>query len=114
MSINKQIPAEQWGEFFDTFANGNKGRLMDLELIDRELGHETPVTEQSLWSLIYDPVNKGNNVTIEIGRDRVAYGHTIETPKEVWQKQDDSGKVVALEIKADDGNKAIVRFLENR
>ncbi len=111
MSINKQIPAEQWIEFFDTFTNGNRGRLIDLEVVDREFGDETPVKEQPLWSLIYDPANKGNDLTIEIGRDQVAYGHTIEAPNEVWQEQDDNGKVVALGIKADDENQAIVRLL---
>jgi hypothetical protein len=111
MSINKQIPAEQWVEFFDTFTNGNRGRLIDLEVVDRELGDETPVKEQPLWSLIYDPANKGNDLTIEIGRDQVAYGHTIEAPNEVWQEQDDNGKVVALGIKADDENQALVRLL---
>lgn len=111
MSINKQIPAEQWVEFFDTFTNGNRGRLIDLEVLDRELGDETPVKEQPLWSLIYDPANKGNDLTIEVGRDRVAYGHTIEAPNEVWQEQDDNGKVVALGIKADDENQAIMRLI---
>ncbi len=63
MSITKQIPAKQWGEFFDKFlwkssppdgvspsvktgrlsaTNGNKGRLIKLEAIDREMGDETP------------------------------------------------------------------------
>ena len=111
MPINKQIPAEQWVEFFDTFTNGNKGRLIDLKVLDCELGDETPVKEQPLLSLIYDPVDKGNDLTIEIGRTQVAYAHTIDAPNEVWQEQDDNGKVVALEIKADDETQAIVRLL---
>ncbi|HEY9676054.1 MAG TPA: DUF5335 family protein [Waterburya sp.] len=111
MSINKQIPADQWVEFFDTFTNGNRGRLIDLEVVDREVGDETLVKERPLLSLIYDPVNKGNDLTIEIGREQVSYGHTIDAPKEVWQEQDDKGNVVALEIKADDENQAIVRLL---
>lgn len=36
MSTNKQIPLEQWREFFDMFTNGNRGRLIKLEVIDRE------------------------------------------------------------------------------
>lgn len=111
MSINKQIPTEQWVEFFDTFTNGNKGRLIDLEVLDQELGDEIPVKEQPLWSLIYDPVDKGNDLIIEIGREQVAYAHTIDSPNEVWQEQDDNGKVVALGIKADDETQAIVRLL---
>lgn len=111
MSVNKQIPSEQWVEFFDTFTNGNKGRLIELEVLDQELGDEIPVKDQPLFSFIYDPVDKGNDLTIEIGREQVAYGHTIEAPTEVWQKQDDNGKVVALEIKADGKTQTIVRLL---
>lgn len=110
MSINKQIPLEHWVEFFDTFTNGNKGRSIDLEAIDPELGNVTPVKNQPLWSFVYDPVGKGNELTIEIGRDEVAYGHTIYAPNEVWQEQDDNGKVIALQIKADDRTQAIVRL----
>ena len=111
MSLNKQIPAEQWVEFFDMFTNGNKGRLIELEVLDPELGDETPVKDQPLLSLVYDPVGKGNDLTIEIGRDQVAYAHTIDAPNKVWQQQDENGKVVALEIKADDRTQAIVRLL---
>jgi len=111
MSITKQIPAEQWGEFFDTFTNGNKGRLIKLEVIDREIGDETPVENMPLRSLIYDPVGKGNDLTIEIGRDEVAYGHTIEAPNEVWQEQDENGRVVALEIKTEDGTQTVLQLL---
>ncbi|HEY9599998.1 MAG TPA: DUF5335 family protein [Allocoleopsis sp.] len=111
MLVNKQIPREEWIEFFDMFTNGNKGRLINLELIDRELGDETPVKEQPLLSLMYDPVDKGNDLTIEIGRTQVAYAHTIDAPQEVWQAQDDNGKVIALEIKADAGNQAILSLL---
>lgn len=111
MSTNKQIPLEQWREFFDMFTNGNRGRLITLEVIDREMGDLTPVENMPLRSLMYDPVGKGNDVTVEIGRDEVAYGHTIEAPSEVWQEQDDSGKVVALQIKAEDGEQTILQLL---
>lgn len=111
MSINKQIPAEQWVEFCDTFTNGNKGRLIVLEVLDPELGVQTPVKDQPLWSLVYDPVGKGNDLTIEIGRNEVAYGHTIDSPNELWQEQDDNGKAIALEIKAESGSQTIVRLL---
>ncbi len=111
MLLNKQIPRDEWVEFFDMLTNGNKGRLINLELLDRELGDETPVKGQPLLSLVYDPVNKGNDLTIEIGRTQVAYAHTIDAPQEVWQAQDDNGKVVALEIKTNEGNQAILSLL---
>lgn len=43
------------------------------------------IEKAPLWSLIYDPVNKGNDLTIESGRDRVAYAQAIQSPTAVWE-----------------------------
>lgn len=110
MSTNKQIPQERWLEFFDQFSDGNKGRQVQLEVISEDIGDQMPIEKAPLWSLIYDPINKGNDLTIEIGRDQVAYAHTIQAPNAVWEAQDENGKVSALEIRAEDGSQTIVRL----
>ncbi len=74
---NKQISQDRWVEFFDQFTNGNRGRLIKLEIVDRDSGDQIPIQNASLWSLVYDPVNKGNDLTIATGRDEVTYAHTI-------------------------------------
>lgn len=107
---NKQIPQDRWLEFFDQFSDGNKGREIKLEIIDREIGDQTPIESAPLWSLIYDPVDKGNNLTIEIGRDTVSYAHAIHAPSDVWEKRDENGKAVALEILAEDGTQTVIRL----
>ena len=95
---NKQISQTRWVEFFDQFTNGNRGRLIKLEIVDRESGDEIPIQNAPLWSLVYDPVDKGNSLTIATGRNEVTYSHTIVAPKTVWEAQNTNGKVVALEI----------------
>lgn len=110
MSSNKEIPAERWLEYFDQLTNGNRGRAIALHILDPDQGDLTPVQSMPLWAFVYDPVGKGNDLIIELGRDSVSYAHTIQQPEQVWQEQDDSGKVVALEITAEDQTKTIVQL----
>jgi hypothetical protein len=108
MAIDKQISQDRWLEFCDQFSDGNKGRKIKLEVIDREAGDLIPVESAPLWSLVYDPIKAGNHLTIEVGRDEVSYAHTIDAPTDIWEKQDDNGKAVALEILAQDGTQTII------
>jgi hypothetical protein len=108
MSTNKHIPQDRWLEFFDQFTNGNKGRQIKLEIFDREIGDQTPVESAPLWSLVYDPMRVGNNLTLEIGRDEVSYAHTINNLSDVWERQDENGKAVALEVLSEDGTQNII------
>ena len=44
----KRIPSERWEAWCDTFTNGNRGRLIRLELISDELGVEPMVEGAAL------------------------------------------------------------------
>lgn len=107
---NKQIPQERWVEFFDQFTNGNRGRLLKLEIVDQEMGDETPISNVPLWTLVYDPIGKGNDLVIETGQNEVNYAHTVLAPKAVWERQDSNGKVTALEILDDSDNQTILHL----
>jgi hypothetical protein len=106
--VNKQIPQDRWVEFFDQFTNGNRGRLIKLEIVDQESGDEISIQNAPLWSLVYDPVDKGNDLMIATGRDEVTYAHTVLAPKIVLEAQDTNGKVVALEILDQSNNQTIL------
>ena len=95
---NQQITHDRWVEFFDQFTHDNQGRLIKLEIVNRERGDEIPIQNATLWSLVYAPVPQGNELTIATGEDEVTYAHTIHAPKIVWSAQDAHGQVVALEI----------------
>lgn len=108
MSTNKHISQDRWLEFFDQFTNGNKGRQIKLEIVSPEIGDQTPFESAPLWSLVYDPMRVGNNLTLEIGRDEVSYAHTINDLSDVWEKQDENGKAVALEVLSEDGTQNVI------
>ena len=92
------------------FSNGNRGRMVAIEVADMAIGDQ-PLTETAtLFAIDYDPVNKGDDLMITTGRDEVEYTHKISAPAEIWESQDDNGKVVALEVIDRDGLKTILVF----
>lgn len=103
---NQQISSDQWVEFFDQFTQDNRGRLIKLEIVNRERGDEILIENAPLWSLVYAPVPQGNNLTLSTGRnttivtgrDEVTYSHTIHAPKTVWEAEDSNDQIVALEV----------------
>jgi hypothetical protein len=39
IEIEKSLPRECWGEFFDQFSNGNRGWHISIEITSSELGN---------------------------------------------------------------------------
>ena len=110
MAQTKKLDQARWSEFLSMFSNGNRGRMVAIEVVNMATGDQ-PLTEAApLFAIDYDPVNKGDDLVITTGRDEVDYSHKINAPAEIWESQDDNGKVVALEIINRDGVKTIVAF----
>ena len=107
---SKQIPQQRWLEFFDLLSDGNRGRSIAIEVISSEIGDEELIKNAPLFSVVCDPPDKGNDRVIETGKEQVNYAHTVTSPTEVWEAQDENGKVVALEIKDESGTQTILRF----
>jgi hypothetical protein len=71
IEINKQIPQERWGEFFEMFTHSNKERLIHVEALDQEKGDEELI-EAAPLSFIdyqpgYQPETVRNNLIIHTG-----------------------------------------------
>jgi hypothetical protein len=110
MAQTKKIDQGRWSEFLSMFSKGNRGRRVTFEVADMENGDQ-PLTDASpLLAIDYDPADKGDDLVITTGRDEVDYSHKISAPVEIWESQDDNGKVETLEIIDQDGAKTIVAF----
>ena len=110
MAQTKKIDQGRWSEFLSMFSNGNRGRRVAIEVADLAIGDQ-PLTEAApLFAIDYDPANKGDDLVITTGRDEVDYSHKISAPAEIWESQDENGKVVSLEIINRDGVKTILVF----
>jgi len=110
MAQTKKIDQGRWSVFLSMFSNGNRGRRVAIEVADLAIGDQ-PLTEAApLFAIDYDPANKGDDLVITTGRDEVDYSHKINAPAEIWESQDDNGKVVSLEVIDRNGTKTILVF----
>ena len=110
IDINKSVPREQWGEFFDQFSNDNRGRRISIEIIDSELGDEELIQNAPLMAMIYDRPGKGDNLSIEVGKDELTYGHTVSSQTDVLTGQNSTGVMIAVQISDAVGTKTLIQL----
>jgi hypothetical protein len=110
MAQTKQIDRERWSDFLRMFSNGNRGRLMAVEIADTADGEQPLADAAPLLAIDFDPAGKGDDLVITTGRDEIDSTHKISAPLEIWESQDDNGKVMALEVIDRSGSKTIIAF----
>jgi Family of unknown function (DUF5335) len=110
IELTKSVPQERWGEFFDQFSDGNRGRHISIEIISPEFGDEELIQNAPLMAMVYDRPGKGNDLVIETGKDEVTYAHTIDSPTEVLTGQSESGRMLAVWISNAAGTKTLVKL----
>ena len=110
IELTKTVPQERWGEFFDQFSDGNRGRHISIEIINSELGDEELIQNAPLMAMIYDRPGKGDDLVIEVGRDEVTYAHTVDSPTEVLTGQNSNGQIIAIWISDAAGAKTLVKL----
>jgi hypothetical protein len=110
MAQTKKLDQERWSEFLSMFSNGNRGRMVAIEVADMAIGDQPLTDGAPLFAIDYDPANKGDDLVITTGRDEVGYTHKISAPAEIWELQDDNGKAVSLEVIDRNGAKTILVF----
>lgn len=110
IEINKSVPRERWGEFFDQFTDGNRGRHISIEIIGSEVGDAELIKNAPLMAMVYDRPGKGDDLVIEVGKDEVTYAHTIDSPTEVLTGQNSNGVMVALRISDAAGTQTLIQL----
>ena len=108
--INKHIPPERWEEFCDNFTQGNRGRTVSIEIVGSEVGDQALAISVPFSAIDFDTLYKGYAFILSYGSAAPLTTHTITVPAEVWQTQDESGVVVALEIIDIEDRKTIIKF----
>lgn len=110
IDINKSVPRERWGEFFDQFTDGNRGRQISIEIINSELGNAKLIQNSPLQAMVYDRPGKGDDLVIEVGKDEVTYAHTIDSPTEVLTGQNSNGVTIAVRISDAAGTQTLIKL----
>ena len=110
MAQTKKIEQDRWVEFLGMFSNGNRGRMVAIEVLDMDIGDQTLTDAAPLFAIDYDTANKSDDLVITTGLDDVDYSHKISAPVEIWVSQDDNRKASTLEVIERDGAKTILVF----
>ena len=118
IELTKSVPQERWGEFFDQFSDGNRGRHISIfilkgsanEVITAEFGDEELIQDAPLMAMVYDRPGKGNDLVIETGKNEVTYAHTVDAPTEVLTGQSESGRMLAVWISDAAGTKTLIKL----
>jgi len=110
MAQTKQIDRGRWSDFLRMFSNGNRGRLMAIEIADMADGDQPLADAAPLLAIDFDPAGKGDDLVITTGRNEIDLAHKISAPLEIWESQDDNGKVMVLEVIDRSGSKTIIAF----
>lgn len=106
----KEIPPEAWTSWCDTFSNGNRGRLISLQVVNDQIGDARLVDRAVLVAIDHDPARKGNDIVVSYGEEAAPSTHVITAPVVLWQANDKNGQVVSLEIADTSGTKTIITF----
>jgi len=108
----KEIPKNEWREFFDIFSRQHEGWLATLEIFGSEIGAQVEECGLAFEGIVdeWDEV-QGNEIQIMFGAkpdDHIT--HSISNPTTVSLEQTDEGADAALAIKSADGVMALLRF----
>ena len=105
----KNIPGKRWQEFCESFTGGNRGRIVSITVADGDIGEA--LVEETIFSAIdYDPIAKGDDLVIAYGGLSPVAFHVVSMPYEIWEAQDENGKVLALEIIDTEDRQIILKF----
>jgi hypothetical protein len=110
IDVSKSIPQEQWGKFFDQFSSDNRGRHISIEIVNSEISDEELIRNAPLLATIYDRPDKGDNLAIEVGKDEMTYGHTIDSPTEVSTGENSKGEITTIWIADAAGRRTLIKL----
>jgi len=106
MEATKQIPRQQWKDYFDRFTKrhlrDDRPETARIELLSPALGDQVEAEAAHLQGISYDPRSKVLEVLLE------NMDHLIFHPKEIWAWEEEDGFLRSIEIVRDDGTKEIL------
>lgn len=108
----KQIPKDEWSNFFASFNRSHSGASITLEILGPELGAQIAEQDLAFEGILGESDEiRGYEIAIMMGAKRDDHvTHSIIRLTHVSLEQTDEGADVALEIKSADGVTALLRF----
>lgn len=107
MPTTRQIPREEWQQYFDSFTRrhlGQTGGVVNVQALSQDIGDQVLAEHAHLTGLSYDPHDQVLSAMLE-GAE-----HLVFRPAEVWVLEGDHEDVLAtFEFVHEDGTKEILQ-----
>jgi hypothetical protein len=108
----KEIPREEWVEYFDGFSRRHEGWLVTVEVLGMEVGAQVEAQELPLRGVTAELKDGGaDEINIILGgkgAERVT--HTVTRPTHVRIEQAEDGADMTLQIESGGGVTTLMRF----
>jgi len=101
MGSRGKIENEHWQNKLKAFSSTNKGRMATI--VARGM---TIIENRGFNSVIYDPIQKGNDLVLAID----GFVHMVDEPVEMYITQESNDMVSTLEILDQNGVTTILRL----
>jgi hypothetical protein len=86
----RKIDRMGWKEFFDTFSKALEGRLVELEIVGRDIGDQRYGQQLSLNGITYDTADDALYVSMLNGM-RLHIDHVVQSPQEIHVEMNEGG-----------------------
>lgn len=108
----RQIPRDDWTQFFDSFSRQHDGWLTTVEVLGAEIGAQVESRDQPLIGITADLKDEGEDViTILVGgRTGDHLAHMVHAPADVRLKETEEGAHEALQLASKHGPTTLLRF----
>src|SRR5689334_1858480 len=108
----REIPQDEWTEFFDSFSRKHEGWLVNVEVLGSDIGAQIEEQQLAFEGITGEcDGTRGNTISIMIGAEPDDHiTHKVSTPTCVSLEQTDEGADAALQIKSVDGTTTLLRF----
>jgi Family of unknown function (DUF5335) len=110
--VTREIPKDEWMEFFDGFSRRHDGWLVTVEVLDKRLGAQIEVEERPLKGIAAGRGERGTSgIEIMTGSGPAdSLTRIIEHPTRVQIEETPEGAEAAISIESQDEGTTLVRF----
>jgi hypothetical protein len=110
-TTTREIPRNEWPDFFDGFSRRHDGWLVTIEILDESLGDQIEVKNQKLKGIVAERRGDPKTIDILVGNSPdEGSTHIIDKPTRVWVEVTGEGAEAALEIESEDHVKTLLTF----
>lgn len=111
MTETREIPRDDWKDFFAAFSELHEDEAVDVEVLGADIGAQVEARDLHLRGISPATSRKDGDLALMLDSpDGTHLTHVIPKPIHVWVQRAGAALEDALEIESADGTKTLVRF----